>query len=110
MAQEVRGPQPQLAELKALQRENRRLKKTVADRELGKLILKESLDFLQAEGLRSDGLGGALVHGRQKLGTGQRRTCKILGLARSTLRHRSKQQNDDDLRLAPIQLAKQYGR
>jgi len=31
-------------------------------------------------------------------------------LARSTLRYRSKQQNDDDLRLALIRLAKQYGR
>jgi len=38
---------PPLAELKALQRENRRLKKTVADRELDKLILKESSDFLK---------------------------------------------------------------
>jgi len=31
-------------------------------------------------------------------------------VARSTLRYRSKQQNDDDLRLALIRLAKQYGR
>jgi len=31
-------------------------------------------------------------------------------MARSTLRYRSKQQNDDDLRLALIRLAKQYGR
>ena len=33
---------PQLAELKALQRENQRLKKIVADLELDKLILKEA--------------------------------------------------------------------
>ena len=38
---------PQLAELKALQRENQRLKKIVADRELDKLILNERLDFLK---------------------------------------------------------------
>jgi len=38
---------PQLAELKALEKENRRLKKIVADLELDKLILKESLDFLR---------------------------------------------------------------
>jgi hypothetical protein len=48
MAQQVRGygPGPRLAELKALQRENQRVKKIVADLELDKLILKESLDFL----------------------------------------------------------------
>ena len=35
---------PQLAELKTLQRENQRLKRIVADLELDKRILKESLD------------------------------------------------------------------
>ncbi len=35
----------QLSELKALEKENRRLRKIVADLELDKLILKESLDF-----------------------------------------------------------------
>lgn len=38
---------PQLRELKALEKENQRLKKIVADLELDKLILKESLDFLK---------------------------------------------------------------
>lgn len=37
----------QLSQLKALGRENQRLKKIVADLELDKLILKESLDFLK---------------------------------------------------------------
>ena len=37
----------QLAELKALEKESPRLKKIVADLELDKLILKESLDFLK---------------------------------------------------------------
>ena len=37
----------QLAELKALEKENSRLKKIVADLELDKLILKESIDFLK---------------------------------------------------------------
>ena len=37
----------QLAELKALEKENQRLKKIVADLELDKLILKGSLDFLK---------------------------------------------------------------
>jgi putative transposase len=40
----------QLAELKMLQRENQRLKRIVADLELDKLILKESLDFLKPRG------------------------------------------------------------
>ena len=38
---------PQLSELKALKKENGQLKKIVADLELDKLILKESLDFLK---------------------------------------------------------------
>ncbi len=37
----------QLSELKTLSKENQRLKKIVADLELDKLILKESLDFLK---------------------------------------------------------------
>ena len=40
----------QLTELKALEKENQRLKKIVADLELDKLILKESLDFLKPKG------------------------------------------------------------
>ena len=37
----------QLSEMKDLEKENRRLKKIVAELELDKLILKESLDFLK---------------------------------------------------------------
>ena len=37
----------QLQEMKTLEKENQRLKKIVADLELDKLILKESLDFLK---------------------------------------------------------------
>lgn len=37
----------QLSELKALEKENQRLKRIVADLELDKLILKEILDFLK---------------------------------------------------------------
>lgn len=36
-----------LTEFKALEKENQRLKKIVADLELDKLILKESLDYLK---------------------------------------------------------------
>ncbi len=38
----------QLSALKAREKENQRLKKIVADFELDKLILKESLDFLKS--------------------------------------------------------------
>ena len=37
----------QLTELKTLEKENQRLKRIVADLELDKLILRESLDFLK---------------------------------------------------------------
>jgi putative transposase len=40
----------QLSEMKALEKENQRLKKIVANLELDKLILKESLDFLKPKG------------------------------------------------------------
>ena len=36
-----------LTEMKNLEKENQRLKKIVADLELDKLILKESLDYLK---------------------------------------------------------------
>ena len=38
---------PQLSEMKALKKENERLKKIVADLQLDKLILKETLDYLK---------------------------------------------------------------
>ncbi|MEM8970996.1 MAG: IS3 family transposase [Pseudomonadota bacterium] len=47
---------------------------------------------------------------RQKLGTSERRTCREIGVARSTLQYQSRCQDDDALRLALIRLAKQYGR
>ena len=52
----------------------------------------------------------AVVHTRQKLGTSERRTCQVVGLARSTLQYKSAEKDDDELRLALIRLAKQYGR
>ncbi len=39
--------QPQLSEMRALQEENEQLKKIVADLQVDKLILKESLDHLK---------------------------------------------------------------
>ena len=40
----------QLSTLKALEKENQRLRKIVSELELDKLILKESLDFLKPKG------------------------------------------------------------
>jgi hypothetical protein len=52
----------------------------------------------------------AVIHTRQKLGTSARRTCSLVGLARSTLQYKSCSKSEDELRLALIRLAKQYGR
>ena len=52
-----------------------------------------------------------MIHARQKLDTSERRTCRILEVARSTLAYKARQpRNEDSLRLALIRLAKQYGR
>ena len=52
-----------------------------------------------------------MIYARQRLGVSQRRTCKVLGVARSTQRYlAASPKNEDALRLALIRLAKQYGR
>jgi transposase InsO family protein len=51
-----------------------------------------------------------VIHVRQKLNTTERRTCTVIGLARSTLQYKSTPKDDDALRLALIRLAKSYGR
>ena len=52
-----------------------------------------------------------MIYVRQKLNTSERRTCKTIGLARSTQRYiATKKHDDEELRLAMIRLAKQYGR
>ena len=38
------------------------------------------------------------MHTRQRLGTSERRTCRVVGLARSTLQYRPTSKGDDDLR------------
>ena len=52
----------------------------------------------------------AVVHTRQKLNTSERRTCLVLGMSRSGFRYQARPNNDEELRLAMIRLAKQYGR
>ena len=52
-----------------------------------------------------------MIHVRQRLNTSERRTCRVIGLARSTFHYKAVQPRDDEaLRLAMIRLAKQYGR
>jgi transposase InsO family protein len=51
-----------------------------------------------------------VIHVRQKIGISERRSCKTIGVARSTLRYEATPDNEDSLRLALIRLAKQYGR
>ena len=101
----------QLREMKELEKQNTQLKKIVAELELDKLILKESLDFLKTKGLTKDQLRQAVIHTRQKVVPSERHTCTTLGVPRSTQRYQpAAQQNDDSLRLALIRLAMQYGR
>ena len=60
-----------------------------------------------------ENLRQAVIHARQKIGSSERQTCKTLGIARSTQRYKaakSKDDDDDSLRLALIRLAKLYGR
>ena len=64
----------------------------------------------KVQGLTRERLRQAVTHTRQKLDTSERRTCAVLGVARSSLRYRAKPANDDALRLAIIGVAKQYGR
>jgi putative transposase len=48
---------------------------------------------------------------RQRLNASERRTCKTVGMARSTCQYKTAAEgNDQDLRLALIRLAKRYGR
>ena len=51
-----------------------------------------------------------MIRVRQRLDTSERRTCKTIGLARSTHQYKAVSRDDNDLRLALIRLAKQYGR
>ena len=66
--------------------------------------------MFKAEGLTVDGLRQAVTHIRQKLNTSERRTCLVLRLSHFSLRYRERPTSDDELRVAMIRLAKQYGR
>ena len=96
--------------MKSLQKKKDRLKKTVAELELDKLILRESLVFFRATGLTQVQQRLAVVHTGQKLNTSERRTCKVLDVARSTLNRKVVQHDYGASRLAMLRLAKEYSR
>ena len=52
----------QLSKMRAVRKENERLKQILTELQLDNLILKESLDYLKAEGLTFDGLRQAVIH------------------------------------------------
>ena len=66
--------------------------------------------IFKTQGLTVADLRRTVIHVRQKLDTSERRTCKTIGLAPSTLRYQSAAKDDDELRLVMIRLAKQYRR
>ena len=67
-------------------------------------------ELSKAQGLITEELRQAVMHTRQRLATSERRTCRVIGIARSSLQYRPAARDDDALRLAIIRLAKQYGR
>ena len=100
----------QLSELRSLEKENARLKKICGGAGTGQADPQGKPELPKAEGLTASQLRQAVIHTRQKLATSERRTCKVVGLARSSMQYQAVEKNDDDLRLAVIRLAKNYGR
>ena len=72
--------------------------------------------FFKTEGLTTDQLRQAVIHARQSSaakrmdGSSERRTCRVVGLSRSTHQYQKTSKDEGSLRLALIRLAKQYGR
>ena len=87
---------------KDLEKENRQLRKIVADLELDKSILKEALEFFRAQGVDPEQVRDTVIHVRQRLGSSERRICRVLDQHRSTQRYASRRTDEDALRLALI--------
>ncbi|MHC4060458.1 MAG: IS3 family transposase, partial [Planctomycetota bacterium] len=77
---------------RALQKENTRLRKVIADQALDIAILKEST---KGKLISPASKRRAVEHLCRKLGISQRRACKALGQHRSTQRYRSRQLDKD---------------
>jgi len=100
----------QLSEMRSLEKENTRLKKIVFGTRTGQADPQGKSELPKAQGLTTEQLRQAVIHTRQKLATSERRTCRVIGVAHSSLHYQPAQRDDDALRLALIRLAKQYGR
>jgi len=97
--------------MKALETENARLRKAIADLTLDKLILQEAArgNLLppRAPARRRAGV----EHIRSVLTISERRACRALGQHRSTQRKAPRGQEDEEQLTADlIELARQYGR
>ena len=111
MAQEVRGSGTAAAFRDEGPEEGKRAaQENCCGSSVGQIDPEGELGSFKAESLTRDHLRQAVIHTRQKLNTSERRTCAVLGVARSSLHYQAKAQDDDALRLAMIRLAKQYGR
>ena len=101
----------QAKRLKALEKENARLKQLLADAELDKAILKEATsgNFCAPPGRRQ-----AVDHARDALGrdrVSERRACRVLGQPRSTQRRKNHMPSDEPrLVKRMVELATEYGR
>ncbi|MBK6779756.1 MAG: IS3 family transposase [Gemmatimonadetes bacterium] len=98
----------QAKRLKELELENARLKRVVAELTVDKLILKEVAEGpILSPARRRD----AVADVRSRLGYSERRVCRALGIARSSIRYLPTPRADDGpLRAAIVRLAAQYGR
>ena len=77
---------PELRELRQLREENRKLKQVVADLSLDRHILSEAVKKkVVSPVLRRDAVRWA----RTAYRVSERRACRVLGVARSTVRYRS---------------------
>ncbi|MHC4521761.1 MAG: IS3 family transposase [Planctomycetota bacterium] len=98
----------QAKRLKELEKENRHLKRAVADLTVDNLILKEAAKgkLLSPERRRR-----CVVVVQQQLGVSERRACRVLDQARSTQRRRPKVKGDEEaLRADIVRLAERFGR
>ena len=94
--------------LKQLEKENVRLKKIVAEKELDLSIPEESCGGkLLSPARRRD----AVEHVRRKLGVSERRACRVLKQSRTTQRYVPRQPDDEQVLTERIvNLAREYDR
>ena len=97
----------QAKRLKQLKKENTRLKKLLAEKELDLSILQEVAEGkLLSPARRRE----AVVQVRRELGVSERRACRVLKQPRTTQRYVPKPANEGTLTERVIELAREYGR